>query len=163
VANTAEQASPRATGQKQSLSLSTIRNRLRSRRARSIASSDGLGLASSPQALRSSPHQAGPSRAHSIGLQGPRAWPQVTPSPSPGPEPGPTTVPPRSGPPPPRRRDFFNLPHPRRPVDASPSIPFKARRWNFSLFNGRIPAHTVDVAPARDDDVSRSSLILPRL
>ncbi|KAJ8587844.1 hypothetical protein M405DRAFT_934497 [Rhizopogon salebrosus TDB-379] len=26
------------------------------------------------------------------------------------------------------------------------------RQWNFSLFAGRISAHTVDVAPARDED-----------
>jgi hypothetical protein len=69
----------------------------------------------------------------------------------------------RSGPSPPRRRNFFDFLYFRRPVDASPSIPLTARRWNFSLFTGRIPAHTVDVAPARDEDVSRSSLILVRL
>jgi hypothetical protein len=63
---------------------------------------------------------------------------------------------PRSGPSPPRRRNFFDFL--RRPVDASPPIQFKARRWNFSLFSGRIPAHTVDVAPARDEEVSRLSL-----
>jgi hypothetical protein len=68
----------------------------------------------------------------------------------------------RSGPSPPRRRNFFDFLYFRRPIDASPSIPLTARRWNFSLFTGRIPAHTVDVAPARDEDVSRSSLILPR-
>jgi hypothetical protein len=70
---------------------------------------------------------------------------------------------PRSGPSPPRRRNFFDFLYFRRPLDTSPSIPLKARRWNFSLFTGRIPAHTVDVAPARDEDVSRSSLIHPRL
>ena len=63
---------------------------------------------------------------------------------------------------PPRRRNFFDFLYFQRPLDASPSIPLKARRWNFSLFTGRIPAHAVDVAPARDEDVSRSSLILPR-
>jgi hypothetical protein len=63
---------------------------------------------------------------------------------------------PRRGPSPPRRRNFFDFLYSRRPVDASSSIPLKARRWNFSLFAGRIPAHTVDVAPARDEDVSRS-------
>jgi hypothetical protein len=75
----------------------------------------------------------------------------------------PRRLPPRGGPSPPRRRNFFDLLYFRRPVDASPSIPHQARRWNFSLFTGRIPAHTVDVAPARDEDVSRSSLILARL
>src|ERR1700710_3033547 len=75
----------------------------------------------------------------------------------------PRRLPPRSGLPPPRRRNFFDLLYFRRPVDASPSIPLEARRWNFSLFTGRTPAHTVNVAPARDEDVSRSSLILPRL
>ncbi|KAJ8585353.1 hypothetical protein M405DRAFT_936058 [Rhizopogon salebrosus TDB-379] len=59
---------------------------------------------------------------------------------------------PRSRPSPPRRRNFFDFLYFRRPLDASPSIPLKARRWNFSLFTGRIPAHTVDVAPARDED-----------
>jgi hypothetical protein len=75
----------------------------------------------------------------------------------------PRRLPPRSGPSPPRRRNFFDFLYFRRPVNASPSIPLKARHWNFSLFTGRIPAHTVDVAPARDEDVSRSSLMLPRL
>ena len=75
----------------------------------------------------------------------------------------PRRLPPRSGPPPPRRRNFFDFLYFRRPVDASPSISLEARRWNFSLFTGRTPAHTVNVAPARDEDVSRSSLILPRL
>ncbi|KAJ8597797.1 hypothetical protein M405DRAFT_927846 [Rhizopogon salebrosus TDB-379] len=64
----------------------------------------------------------------------------------------PRRLPPRSGPSPPRRRNFFDFLYFRRPVDASPSIPFEARRWNFSLFTGRIPTHTVDVAPARDED-----------
>jgi hypothetical protein len=75
----------------------------------------------------------------------------------------PRRLPPRSSPPPPHQRNFFDFLYFRRPVDASPSIPLKARRWNFSLFTGRIPAHTVDVAPARDEDVSRLPLILPRL
>jgi hypothetical protein len=75
----------------------------------------------------------------------------------------PRRLPPRSGPSPPRRRNFFDFLYFRRPVDASPSIPPKARHWNFSLLTGRIAAHTVDVAPARDEDVSRLSLILPRL
>ncbi|KAJ8597780.1 hypothetical protein M405DRAFT_189142 [Rhizopogon salebrosus TDB-379] len=76
----------------------------------------------------------------------------------------PRRLPPRSGPSPPRRRNFFDFLYFRQPVDASQSIPLKARRWNFSLFTGRIPApDTVDVAPARDEDVSRSSLMLPRL
>ena len=75
----------------------------------------------------------------------------------------PRRLPPRSGPSPPRRRSFFDFLYFRRPVDASPSMPLQARRWNFGLFARRIPAHTVDVAPARDEDVSRSSLILPRL
>ncbi|KAJ8591886.1 WD40 repeat-like protein [Rhizopogon salebrosus TDB-379] len=64
----------------------------------------------------------------------------------------PRRLPPRSGPSPPSRRNFFDFLYFRRPVDASPSIPHQARRWNFSLFTGRIPAHTVDVAPARDED-----------
>src|ERR1700709_894292 len=71
-------------------------------------------------------------------------------------------LPPRSGPSPPRRRNFFDFLYFRRPVDASQSIPLQARRWNSSLFPGRIRAHTTDVAPARDEDVSHSSLILPR-
>ncbi|KAJ8587587.1 hypothetical protein M405DRAFT_843093, partial [Rhizopogon salebrosus TDB-379] len=64
----------------------------------------------------------------------------------------PRRLPPRSGPSPPRRRNFFDFLYFRRPVDASQSIPHQAQRWNFSLFTGRIPAHTVDVAPARDED-----------
>ncbi|KAJ8581611.1 hypothetical protein M405DRAFT_938190 [Rhizopogon salebrosus TDB-379] len=64
----------------------------------------------------------------------------------------PRRSPPRRGPSPPRRRNSLDFLYFRRPVDASPSIPLKARRWNFSLFTGRIPAHTVDVAPARDED-----------
>ncbi|KAJ8592926.1 hypothetical protein M405DRAFT_859345 [Rhizopogon salebrosus TDB-379] len=65
----------------------------------------------------------------------------------------PRRLPPRSGPSPPRRRNFFDFLYFRRPVDASPPIPLKARRWNFSLFTGRILApHTVDAAPAQDDD-----------
>jgi hypothetical protein len=75
----------------------------------------------------------------------------------------PRRLPPRSGPSPPSRRNFFDFLYFRRPVDASSSISLTARRWNFSLFSGRIPAHTVDVAPARDEDVSPSSLKLPRL
>jgi hypothetical protein len=74
----------------------------------------------------------------------------------------PRHLPLRRGPSAPRRRDFFDFLYFRRPVDASPSTQLKARRWDFSLFTGRIPAHTVDVAPARDEDVSRSSLILSR-
>jgi hypothetical protein len=73
----------------------------------------------------------------------------------------PRRSPPRRGPSPPRRRNFFHFLYFLRLVDASPSMPLQARR--FSLFTGRIPAHTVDVAPARDEDVSRSSLILARL
>ncbi|KAJ8597772.1 hypothetical protein M405DRAFT_927839 [Rhizopogon salebrosus TDB-379] len=64
----------------------------------------------------------------------------------------PRRLPPRSGPSPSRRRDFFDFLYFRRPVDAFPSILLKAPRWNFSLFTGGIPAHTVDVAPARDED-----------
>ncbi|KAJ8596424.1 WD40 repeat-like protein, partial [Rhizopogon salebrosus TDB-379] len=65
----------------------------------------------------------------------------------------PRRLPPRSGPSSLCRRNFFDFLYFRKPVDASPSIPLKARRWNFSLFTGRIPApHTVDVAPARDED-----------
>jgi hypothetical protein len=71
---------------------------------------------------------------------------------------------PRTGPSPTRRRNLFDFLHfTSRPVDLSPSIPPKPRRWNFSLFTGRTSAHTVDVAPAQDEDVSRSSLMLPRL
>jgi hypothetical protein len=66
----------------------------------------------------------------------------------------PRRSPPRSGPSPPRRHNFFDFLYFRRPVDASTSMPLQARRWNFSLFSGRIPAHTVGVAPARDEDVS---------
>jgi hypothetical protein len=69
----------------------------------------------------------------------------------------------RRGPSPPSRRNFFDFLYFRWPVGASPPTQSNARRWNFSLFSGRIPAHIVDVAPARDEDVSRSSLILPRL
>jgi hypothetical protein len=69
----------------------------------------------------------------------------------------PRRLPLRSGPYLPRQRNFFDFLYFRRHVDASPPIRLKARRWNFSLFSGRIPAHTVDVAPSRDD-VSRLSL-----
>jgi hypothetical protein len=72
----------------------------------------------------------------------------------------PHRLPPRSGPSPPRRRNFFDFMCFRRPVDASPPIKFNARRQNFSLFTGRIPAHTVDVAPARDEEVSRLFLAI---
>ncbi|KAJ8595718.1 WD40 repeat-like protein [Rhizopogon salebrosus TDB-379] len=65
----------------------------------------------------------------------------------------PRRLPPRSGPSPPSQRDFFDFLYFRRPVDASPSIPLTTRRLNFSLFTRRIPAHTVDVAPARDEDL----------
>jgi hypothetical protein len=75
----------------------------------------------------------------------------------------PRRLPPRSGPSPPRRRNFFDFLYFRQLVDPSQSISLKARCWNFSLFTGRIPTHTVDVAPARDEDVSCSSLMLPRL
>ncbi|KAJ8590851.1 hypothetical protein M405DRAFT_139970 [Rhizopogon salebrosus TDB-379] len=75
----------------------------------------------------------------------------------------PRRLPPRSGPSPHRRRNVFDFLYFRRPVDTSPSMPFQARRWDFSLFGRRIPAHAVDVAPARDEDVSRSSLMFPRL
>ncbi|KAJ8591899.1 hypothetical protein M405DRAFT_83476 [Rhizopogon salebrosus TDB-379] len=64
----------------------------------------------------------------------------------------PRRLPPRSNPSPPRRRNFFDFLYLRRPVDASPLMPLQARRWNFSLFTGRIPAHTFDIAPARDED-----------
>jgi hypothetical protein len=74
----------------------------------------------------------------------------------------PRRLPSCSDPSPPRRRNFSDFLYFRRPVDASPSIPLQARRWDFSPFPGRIRAHTTDVAPARDVDVSRSSLILPR-
>jgi hypothetical protein len=70
----------------------------------------------------------------------------------------PRRLPPRSGPSPPRRRNFFDFLYFRRPVDTSPSIPLQARRWDFSLFTRRIHAHTVDVAHARDEEVSRLSL-----
>ncbi|KAJ8582258.1 hypothetical protein M405DRAFT_576225 [Rhizopogon salebrosus TDB-379] len=64
----------------------------------------------------------------------------------------PRRLPSRSDPSPPRRRNFSDFLYFRRPVDASPSIPLEARRWNFSPFPGRIRAHTTDVAPARDVD-----------
>ncbi|KAJ8587623.1 WD40 repeat-like protein [Rhizopogon salebrosus TDB-379] len=64
----------------------------------------------------------------------------------------PRRLPTRRGPSPPRRRNFFDFLYFRRPMDVSPSIPHQARRWDFSLFSGRIPAHTIDVAPARDED-----------
>ncbi|KAJ8592918.1 hypothetical protein M405DRAFT_859341 [Rhizopogon salebrosus TDB-379] len=64
----------------------------------------------------------------------------------------PRRLPPRRGPSPPSRRNFFDFLYFRRPVDASSSISLTARRWNFSLFAGKIPAHTVSVAPARDED-----------
>ncbi|KAJ8587107.1 hypothetical protein M405DRAFT_325182 [Rhizopogon salebrosus TDB-379] len=75
----------------------------------------------------------------------------------------PRRLPLRSGPSPPRRRNFFDFLYFRRPVDAYPSISLKALHFNFSSFTRRIPAHTADVAPARDEDVSRSSPMLPRL
>jgi hypothetical protein len=45
-----------------------------------------------------------------------------------------------------------------QPVETSQAIPLHPRRWNFSLFTGpgRISTQTIDVAPARDEDVSRS-------
>jgi len=49
--------------------------------------SDVQGRASDPQAPASGPHQARPGRAQLAGLQGPRAWLEVSAGPSPGPEP----------------------------------------------------------------------------
>jgi hypothetical protein len=62
-------------------------------------------------------------------------------------------------PPSPRRHnsfDFLRFTH--RPVEAFQAIPLHPRRWNFSLFTrpGRISTQTIDVASARDEDVSRS-------
>jgi hypothetical protein len=58
-----------------------------------------------------------------------------------------------------RRHNLFDiLRFTPQPVETSPAIPLHPRRWNFSLFTGpgRIPTQTIDVAPARDEDVSRS-------
>ncbi|KAJ8593373.1 WD40 repeat-like protein [Rhizopogon salebrosus TDB-379] len=64
-------------------------------------------------------------------------------------------------PPPPssRRRNLFDiLRFTPQPVEAFQAIPLHPRRWNFSLFTrpGRISTQIIDVAPARDEDVSRS-------
>jgi hypothetical protein len=62
-------------------------------------------------------------------------------------------------PPSPRRHNLFDiLRFTPQPVEASQAIPLHRRRWNFSLFTrpGRISTQTIDVAPARDEDVSRS-------
>jgi hypothetical protein len=52
--------------------------------------------------------------------------------------------------------NFLHFTH--QPVKTSQPIPLHPRRWNFSLFTrpGRIPTQTIDVASARDEDVSRS-------
>jgi hypothetical protein len=67
-------------------------------------------------------------------------------------------------PPSPRQHNLFDfLRFTPQPVEASQAIPLYPRRWNFSSFNrsGRISTKTIDVAPARDEDVSPSlSLIL---
>ncbi|KAJ8580005.1 hypothetical protein M405DRAFT_835075 [Rhizopogon salebrosus TDB-379] len=63
---------------------------------------------------------------------------------------------PRTGPSPPHRHNFFDLLHFRQPVDGSPSIPLYARRWNVSSPTRRVSTHTVDVTPARDEDVDHS-------
>jgi len=55
---------------------------------RYLKTSGVQGQASSPQALRPSPVQARPGRAHTGGSQGPRAWLRSSSSPSPGPKPG---------------------------------------------------------------------------
>jgi hypothetical protein len=62
-------------------------------------------------------------------------------------------------PPSPRRHNLFDiLRFTPQPVEASQAIQLHPRRWNFSLFTGpgRISTQTIDVAPARDEDVSRS-------
>jgi hypothetical protein len=62
-------------------------------------------------------------------------------------------------PPRPRRHNFFDfLRFTPQPVETSQVIPLHTRRLNFSLFTspGRIPTQTIDVAPSRDEDVSRS-------
>jgi hypothetical protein len=66
-----------------------------------------------------------------------------------------TCPPPRS----PGQRNLFDiLRFTPRPVEAFQAIPLHPRRWNFSLFTrpGRISTQMIDVAPARDEDVSRS-------
>jgi hypothetical protein len=66
----------------------------------------------------------------------------------------------RTGPSLPRRHNFFDFLRFRQPVDGSPSRPLQARCWNFSLLTKRVFTHTVEVIPARDEDVSRSPLML---
>jgi hypothetical protein len=56
--------------------------------------------------------------------------------------------------------NFFNFVHFRQPVDGSPSRPLQVQCWNFSLLTRRVFTHTVEVTPARDEDVSRSPLML---
>jgi hypothetical protein len=65
----------------------------------------------------------------------------------------------RPSPPSPRRHNLFDfLRFTPQPVEASEAIPLHPQRWNFSLFTrpGRISTQTIDVAPARDDEVSHS-------
>ncbi|KAJ8593362.1 WD40 repeat-like protein [Rhizopogon salebrosus TDB-379] len=55
-----------------------------------------------------------------------------------------------------RRHNLFDfLRFTPQPVETSQAIPLYPRRWNFSLFNrsGRISTKTIDVAPARDEDI----------
>jgi hypothetical protein len=62
-------------------------------------------------------------------------------------------------PPSPRRHKLFDfLRFTPQSVETSKAIPLHPRRWNFSLFTrpGRISTKAIDVAPARDEDVSRS-------
>jgi len=47
-----------------------------------------------------------------------------------------------------------------QPLDGFQPIPLQRRRWNFSLFISTTAPHTVDVAPARDEDVSGSRLLI---
>jgi hypothetical protein len=58
----------------------------------------------------------------------------------------------------PRLRDFFgSLRSSTRSANAPPSVPFEHRRLNFSLFPVKFTRHPVDVAPCREEDVSRLS------
>ncbi|KAG2741877.1 WD40 repeat-like protein [Suillus brevipes Sb2] len=58
----------------------------------------------------------------------------------------------------PRLRDFFgSLRSSTRSANAPPSVPFEPRRLNFSLFPVKFTRHPVDVAPCREEDVSRLS------
>ncbi|KAG2738063.1 hypothetical protein P692DRAFT_20759748, partial [Suillus brevipes Sb2] len=55
-------------------------------------------------------------------------------------------------------RDFFSfLRSSIQPINAPPSVQLQPRRLNFSSFHVKFARRPVDVAPCREEDVSRLS------